>query len=230
MRTRYAVSFAALLLAAAFCGAFAASYSAAPTKAAPAAPAAAAAEPEPFQTPFPDKSCPGVSGTSKCCLWQVLKMGEGQRAATFETPYACDTGQTMLGNMTMKVPLHTGGASCDPRASLIPDGSTLEAKGRVIRRADGFGDFNGDFVIRSPAGTVLFSGCIETLDRVGSHPSCEQCLPSSHYEGWMTGRGAGALANFSIRASISARGLLPSPSMPQAATSITINGDLLKCP
>jgi hypothetical protein len=106
----------------------------------------------------------------------------------------------------------------------------LEAKGRLISRADGFGDFNGDFVIRNPAGAVLFNGCIETLDRVGTHRSCEKCNPESHYEGWMTGRGSGNLANFSIRASIGARGLLPSPNTPTQVTAIDINGTYLKCP
>ena len=239
MRTRYAVSFAALLLAAAFCGAFAASHTPAVADVRVAAAASPAdvtnaepttdAEPGMFQSPFPDRTCVGVPST-RCCLWQVFKQGNGERNASFEPRYACDTGATMQGTMTMKVPLMSGGATCDPQMSLIPNGSVLEAKGRLISRADGFGDFNGDFVIRNPAGAVLFSGCIETLDRVGSHRSCENCNPTSHYEGWMTGRGQGQLSNFAIRASIGARGLLPSPQTPTRATAIDINGTLMKCP
>lgn len=243
MRTRYTVSLAALLLlAAAFCGAFAASHApaadasvAASAASAPAdvknAGPAVEADPDPnmFQSPFPDKTCVGVP-TSRCCMTQVFKQGDGQRNASYDPPYNCDTGTTMQGTLSMKVTLKSPGATCDQNSALIPDGSVLEAKGRVISRKDGFGDFNGDFVIRNPAGAVLFSGCIETLDRVGTHRSCELCNPTSHYEGWMTGRGSGNLANFSIRASIGARGLLPLPGTPTQVTALDINGVLLKCP
>lgn len=241
MRTRYTVGFAALLLAAAFCGAFAASH--APTNA-PVASAAAesapvdvtnaesapAAEPGVFQSPFPDRTCVGVPTSAKCCTWQVFKQGNGERRADFSTRYDCDTGTTMRGTLTMKVALNSPGATCDPQAALIPNNSVLTAKGDLISRTDGFGDFNGTFEIRNPAGAVLFSGCIETLDRVGTHRSCEMCNPTSHYEGWMTGRGQGQLSNFSIRASIGARGILPSPQTQTQPTAIDINGMFLKCP
>jgi hypothetical protein len=241
MKTKHVVGVLVLLLAAALGGASLASRGAASTKTAAAqssasvdSPDAAADSPAPdpaaFQTLFPDKSCPGLP-SAKCCLWQVFKMGEGAREAKFGDPYKCDTGATMQGDMLMRVPFHSGGAGCDPLAKLIPDNSVLEAKGHVIRRdPDGFGDFNGDFVIRDPAGTTLFTGCIETLDRVGTHVSCEKCLPESHYEGMLVGRGSGNLANFSIRASITGRGLLPSPTGPKAATAVVINGALVKCP
>ena len=242
MKTKHVVGVLALLLVAAFGGAAIASRGAASGKASAAAQTDAAkdvassaadsnaADPAAFQTIFPDKSCPGLPN-AKCCLWQVFKMGEGAREAKYGDPYKCDTGPTMEGEMFVRVPFHSGGAACDPLAKLIPDGSVLEAKGRVIRRdADGFGDFNGDFVIRDPAGATLFTGCIETLDRVGTHISCEKCEPDSHYEGMLVGRGSGNLANFSIRASITGRGLLPSPTGPKAATAIVINGALVKCP
>jgi hypothetical protein len=241
MKTKHVVGVLALLLVAAFCGAFAASSKVASTKANAAGTLTVAAtdaaddptaSPDPalFQSPFPDKACPGLPN-AKCCLWQVFKMGEGAREAKFSDPYKCDTGPTLEGEMFVKVPFHSGGATCDPLAKLIPDNSVLEAKGRVIRRnSDGFGDFNGDFVIRDPAGATLFTGCIETLDRVGTHTSCEHCNPESHYEGLLVGRGSGSLANFSIRASVTGRGLLPSPTAPKAATAIVINGALLKCP
>jgi hypothetical protein len=242
MRTRYTVSFAALLLAAAFCGAYAASHAPAAadarTIAAESTPAdvtnvepAPAVEPEPnmFQSPFPDRSCVGVPDT-KCCTRQVFKQGEGKRQVTYNAAYDCDTGKTMQGALTLRVTLNSGNGACDQAVGFIPNGSVLEARGRVISRADGFGDFNGDFTIRNPAGAVLFSGCIETLDRVGTHRSCENCNPTSHYEGWMTGRGQGQLSSFSIRASIGARGLLPLPQTPTQVTAIDINGVLLKCP
>jgi hypothetical protein len=249
MKTRQIIILLPLLLLAAFCGALLASRGAASAKASAAAQSDAgrdaatqtadagaadglAASPDPamFQSPFPDKSCPGLPN-AKCCLWQVFKMGEGSREAKFGDPYKCDTGLTVQGEMFVKVPFHSGGAACDPLAKLIPDNSVLEAKGHVIRRnSDGFGDFEGDFTIRDPAGTTLFAGCIETLDRVGTHISCEKCEPDSHYEGLLVGRGEGRLANFSIRASITGRGLLPSPTGPKAATAIVINGALVKCP
>jgi hypothetical protein len=242
MRTRYTVSFAALLLAAAFCGAYAASHAPAANARAAAAestPAdvtnvapAPAAEPEPnmFQSPFPDRTCVGVPSSSQCCLWQVFKQGNGDRTANFGTHYTCDTTTITRGTMTMKVTLNSPGATCDPRAALIPNGSVLVAKGDLISRPDGFGDYNGTFEIRNPAGAVLFTGCIETLDRVGTHRSCENCNPETHYEGWMTGRGAGQLSNMSIRASIGARGTLPSPNTTTQVTSVDINGMYLKCP
>ena len=183
-----------------------------------------------FQSPFPDKTCVGVPDT-RCCLRQVFKQGNGERNATFDAPYTCDTGPTRQGTMTMKVTLNSPGATCDPLTFVIPNGSVLEATGRRIRRADGFGNFVGDFVIRSPAGATLFTGCIETLDRVGTHRSCEACNPVSHYEGWLTGRGVGVkLAQYSIRASISARGLLPAPNATTQATAVDINGTLTRCP
>ncbi len=240
MKTKHVFSILALF-AAAFCGSFAFSHGAV-TGAVTSTPNSdlvanstaadsTSSEPEAFQSPspFPDKTCPGLP-SSKCCLFQVFKMGEGQREAKYDAPYNCETGTTMQGDLMMKVPFHSGGANCDPLVKLIPDGSVLEAKGHVIRRSDGFGDFNGDFLIRDPAGKILFNGCIETLDRVGTHPSCEKCLPDSHYEGLLVGRGAGALANFSIRASIAGRGLLPSPTSPKTATAIVFNGALVKCP
>jgi hypothetical protein len=258
MRTRYAVSLAALLLAAAFCGAYAASHApaakasvtasaepahaevknaeaAAPTEAEPAADADPSTDvlETAAQSVFPDRACPDLlpEAVSKCCLWQVYKQGDGKRYADFAAPYACPTGQTMQGGMTMTVTLTSPGATCDPSANMIPNGSILEAKGRLIRRADGFGDFVGDFVIRNPAGAALFSGCIETLDRVGTHRSCEACNPTSHYEGWMTGRGVGSKgSHYAIRASIGARGLLPSPSSLTEGTAIDINGTIINCP
>jgi hypothetical protein len=240
MRTRYTVSFAALLLAAAFCGAYAASHAPASANARTAAAASTpadvtnvepAAEPDPnmFQSPFPDRTCVGVPDT-KCCTRQVFKQGNGTRQVAYTAPYNCDTGTTMQGTLRLRVTLITGNGACDQSAGFIPNNSVLEARGRVISRTDGFGDFNGDFTITNPAGVVLFSGCIETLDRVGTHRSCENCNPTSHYEGWMTGRGQGPLSSFSIRASIGARGLLPLPQTPSQATAVDINGVLLKCP
>ncbi len=240
MKTKHVFSILALF-AAAFCGSFAFSHglvtgavTSTPNSDLVANSTAAdstSSEPEAFQSPspFPDKMCVGLP-SSKCCLFQVFKMGEGQREAKYDTPYNCETGTTMQGELAMKVPFHSGGANCDPLTNLIPDGSVLQAKGHVIRRSDGFGDFNGDFIIRDPAGKILFNGCIETLDRAGTHPSCEKCEPDSHYEGLLVGRGAGALAHYSIRASIAGRGLLPSPTGPKTATAIVFNGALVKCP
>ncbi|HJQ33551.1 MAG TPA: hypothetical protein VJ866_15305 [Pyrinomonadaceae bacterium] len=237
MRTRYAVGFAALLVAAAFCGAYAASHAPAnanaPAAATSAEPAPDVSESSPQQSVFPDRACPDLmpEAISNCCLWQFYKQGDGKRRAEFGTPYACPAGQTVQGAMTMTISLTSPGTTCDPLLNMIPNASVLEAKGRLIRRADGFGDFVGDFVIRNPAGVNLFNGCIETIDRVGTHRSCEACNPTSHFEGWLTGRGVTPKgAHYAIRASIAGRGLLPSPQSATESVSIDINGDIINCP
>src|SRR5438874_699063 len=132
MKTKYAVSLIALILAAAFCGALVASRGVASARPARAdesgaasvegAAAAEAVEAEPalFQSPFPDKTCVGVPGT-RCCTRQVFKQGNGERHVAYDTTYECDTGKTLQGTLTMKVSLQSGGATCDPMASLIPN-------------------------------------------------------------------------------------------------------------
>jgi hypothetical protein len=196
----------------------------------------AAVEPDPglaVQAPFPNVSIPGVPVPGKCCLWQVEERADGTREAQYDPAYNCDTGQTMRGDMRVKVTLRSAGAPCDQNRGLIPNNSTLEAKGQVIRRRDNFAHFSGEFVIRNPGGTVLFTGYIETIDRMGSHHlffNCETCNGASHLEGWLVGRGSPALPNHTLRAMLVARGTVPSPTTASTPLVGSLNGTFLKCP
>jgi hypothetical protein len=190
-----------------------------------------AAAPAPF-SPFPDIPIPGVPVSDNCCLWQVEKRIDGQRTAKYDPSYGCDTGVTARGDMALKFVIQSAGLPCDQQ-DIIPDGSVLVAKGSVIRRADGFGHFNGQFEIVDPANQTLFTGYIETMDRVGSHHlffQCEQCNPISHFEGWLVGRGSNLLPNHTIRTLLVARGTIPSPQNPTTAAVGSLNGTFIKCP
>jgi hypothetical protein len=237
MKTRYTLGVFAALLAAVLCGAILSnSRGVAAPSAVAAEPPAPAAAPDPLmlQSSFPNVDCVGVPST-KCCMWQLEKKAEGGREAKYEPTYGCDTGKTMQGAMYVTMKLGTAGDPCDPPQSvdLIPDGSTLQAKGQVIRREDNFAHFSGEFVINGPSGKPLFTGRIETMDRVGSHHlfnNCEKCNPESHFEGWLVGRGTDALPNHSIRALISARGTVPAPPGGKTPLTGSLSGTFLKCP
>ena len=126
-------------------------------------------------------------------------------------PHPCDTGPTQQGTGFMKVRLSTAGPPCDQNPGLIPDGSVLETRGVLLRRADGLADFTGRFTITSPTGVVLFRGAIELMDRVGTHHApfgTEPCNPESHVEGWLVGLGEPTLPNHCLRALFVARGQL----------------------
>ena len=191
-------------------------------------------EAEPMQaSPFPDLQIPGVPTTGNCCLTQLEKRLSGTRTAQFSNPYACQTS-TQRGIMRVDFPITSAGATCDPMAALIPNGSRLLASGNVIRRNDGFAHYLADFTIVNPAGAILFKGSMETIDRIGTHHlffNCEQCNPISHFEGWITGRGTSpGTNNFTIRAMIVARGTVPSPASPNMVIAGSLNGTLIKCP
>lgn len=195
--------------------------------------------------PFTDVTIPSVPLNGDCCLWQVEKKAEGKRTATFKPPYACPlTPQvntpTMRGSLTLNATLSTVGTNCDQLPNLIPNNSVLKAGGQLIRRNDALMHFSGNFTIASPTGAALFTGWIETTDRIGSHDlppvppmnaPCEACNQTSHFEGWLVGQGVGGLANYSIRAMIVGTGTTPSPQNPSTAISVgRINGTLIKCP
>ncbi|HEX8475693.1 MAG TPA: hypothetical protein VF666_16840 [Pyrinomonadaceae bacterium] len=189
--------------------------------------------------PFPDVGIPGFPPTGNCCLFQIEKKADGNRKATYAAPYACPVGAgggvapTMRGQLSLMMILTSAGPTCDPLANLIPNGSRLTAQGMVIRRNDDFAYFSGQFLINNPAGQILFRGRIETNDRIGTHHlffNCEACNPSSHFEGWLVGRGMGALANHSLRAMISARGMIPSPQVASRPALGSLSGTIIRCP
>jgi hypothetical protein len=190
------------------------------------------AETEALKTPFPDIQIPGIPTNGECCLWRSQKRIQGSRQAQFAAPYACATGATMRGDMRIKMQLVTTTPVCDQTAAAIPNGSLLVASGRVTRRNDGFMHFIGDFTITNLANVVLFRGTMETIDRIGTHSTpfnCEQCNPPSHFEGWLVGRGEGALVELSLRGMLTARGITPSPQSPNTAFAGLLSGTVIKC-
>jgi hypothetical protein len=186
----------------------------------------------PPQSPFPDVCIPGVPEKGNCCLWEIVRKVDGRRQAKYGNPYTCDMGQTRRGDMSIKMKLAFVRSVCDQQ-DIPPNNSTLEAKGVVIRRNDGYAYFSGEFAITDSGGKVLFKGRMETTDRLGSHhtaPACERCNPESHFEGWLVGRGTDAFPNHTLRAFIVARGTVPSPQQSSMVLSGNITGTLVKCP
>lgn len=184
-----------------------------------------------FQSPFPDISIPGVPEKGDCCLWEIVRTVAGNREAKFGNPYTCDMGPTRRGEMKIKMKLKFPKTPCDQQ-DIPTDNSTLEATGQVIRRNDQYAYFTGDFTIADSGGKVLFTGRIETTDRLGSHhlsPNCETCNPLSHFEGWLVGRGTDAFPHHTLRALIVARGTVPSPNTSSTPMAGRLTGTLIKC-
>lgn len=150
---------------------------------------------------IPPVTIPGVPPGVKACLRQVYKKAEGTRTFAPGKPYRCPTGETLRSATTFSLKLHTGGAPCDQDPPLIPDGSLLSATGNTILRDDGLAHFSGSYRITHPRGRILYSGVIEIIDRVGTHPQ-EPCNPRSHFEGWLVGRSGRGLDVTLLRAMI----------------------------
>jgi hypothetical protein len=181
---------------------------------------------------FPDVCIPGVPEKGDCCLWEIQRRVDGKRVANYGNPYTCDMGPTRRGEMKITMKLKFPGTPCDQQ-DIPPDNSTLEAKGQVIRQNDQYAYFTGEFTIKSSAGKLLFEGRIETTDRLGSHnlfSNCERCRPSSHFEGWLVGRGTDAFPNHTLRALIVSRGTVPSPTLASTPMTGSLTGTLIKCP
>jgi hypothetical protein len=170
----------------------------------------------------------------RCCLYQLHKKMEGRRNGNLGTPYQCGTGQTSRGTVKYEVRLASEGPPCDqpfPGLDLV----LLEASGDLIRRADGFADFSGTFVIRpSPGASPLFAGTIEAFDRVGTHHNpfgAEACNQPDHLEGWLTGS-APTNPKLLLRALLVAK--VPTPLGPTGSVSGpvagSLDGTIIQCP
>lgn len=185
---------------------------------------------------IPNITIPGVPPTGNCCLWQIHKKASGERIAQYGTPYNfCNSGQTVRGDMQIKLTLASEGVPCDqPGINPIPNGSLLEARGKIIKRTDGFAHFLGDFIIKNAAGNVLFRGTLEAIDRIGTHHpgafGTEACNRQNHFEGWLVGRGVPpGFQNSTLRALIVAQAKLPTGAV-AASVSASIDGVLIQCP
>jgi hypothetical protein len=183
-------------------------------------------------TPIPSVTIPGVPTGVRCCLWQVHKKANGVRKFDVGAPYSCPTGQTTRGDTAFTLALTSAGRRCDQDPALIPDGSQLSATGNTILRVDGLAHFFGKFTITNPRGRGLFSGVMEVIDRVGTHPG-ETCNPTSHFEGWLVGRSGRGLSTATLRAVIAGTSRLPE-GLPtgtfSADVAAILNGVVIKCP
>ncbi len=182
--------------------------------------------------PLPGPGTIPETSAAECCLLRVHKKAEGRRLGKFGPRYKCRRGTdsiaTDMGDVRLELKLTTEGPPCD-EPNEIPNGSTLEARGRMIRRADTFSYFVGQFTIKNPAGAQLFTGTLQTLDRVGTHHAPfggEACDNQSHFEGWI--EGGNTENKHRLRALIVARGPVPNDAsgVPVLAS---IDGAIIVC-
>lgn len=160
-------------------------------------------------------------GDQKSCLLRIDKNVKGEQRASTGAQYDCQM-HTIMGKLELRLNLSTARCDEDPELRLIPDGSQLAASGHFIRRKDGLAHFWGTFSIRTPTGSTVFKGRIETFYRVGSHTAgqCEPCNPENHVEGWLVGLHRNG--KDSLRAMIAAKAAPPE----QDSTNRTFVGKL----
>jgi hypothetical protein len=179
--------------------------------------------------------CPPA--TQNCCLIQIHKrFKQGQRTGAFRITYNCPLGTTSRGVAGVQIVLTSAGQPCDEKPALIPNGSRLTVNsGGFFRRKDGLAHFCGPFTI-TMRNQVLYTGTLETLDRVGSHAGvpgvgdCERCNQEEHLEGWLTGAGTRLGGSRYLRALIVAHVTNTSDDGSKAVLDGAINGVLIDCP
>lgn len=161
------------------------------------------------------------------CLMTVNKMGQGTRTSQMGAPYQCPTGPTRRGPVRLKITLRP--ENCDQTQNMIPPGSVLEADGQGIMRNDTFAYFTGKFRITNPAGVVIFTGEMDTVDRVSTHTpplGPDKCDRREFLEGWLKGAGQGPAAGFRISAPFAAK--CAPMATPNAPITMILNGSVMK--
>ena len=155
------------------------------------------------------------------CLFRFQWTGTGSWKFAAGTPYGCPTAASKtvrVGTTIDQLPLKRSGPPCDETEPFhLPD-LVLHAQGNTIYREDGFGFFNGVFMLRD-GGTDLFRGHIELFERVTTRqqpivqPQCAvSCQPEAHIEGWLVGEGsATTTSRLTVRALLAAQSSVPSP-------------------
>jgi hypothetical protein len=145
----------------------------------------------------------------KICLLRIDKNLKGEQSVSVGAQYDCQMA-TVNGKLQLKLIISTAG--CDEDPNLIPNNSVLAARGSYILRKDRLAHFWGTFTIKTPAGSTVFKGRIETFYRVGSHTAgnCEKCDPERHVEGWLVG--VHSSGKLSLRAMIAAQASAPTPT------------------
>ena len=186
------------------------------------------------------QTCPTVP-SGKCCLTRVSLAGRGLRStqATHGARYDCPSGSTARPATQIRVDLRS--FQCNEERAFTGT-LRLVASGSTIVRADGVAEFFGKFQLGTPGplpsgfSQVLVTGCIELIDRVGTHHAltpaaagCEPCNPTNHVEGWLMGDGVGPQKGGHLRASLSAVGKLNSNGSPSAFAP-NLEGVWIVCP
>jgi hypothetical protein len=144
------------------------------------------------------------------CIRRFARTFDGVIEGSDAVRYKCRAIATerMTTSVTLRI---SAKADCDDIGTLVPV-TGLRAKGTTIRRADGFAHFAGRAQIingRQDPEVVLFSGTLDLIARIGSHPALgEPCAPEEHVEGWFTGRGKGRFARMTLSVILSGGGQL----------------------
>lgn len=149
---------------------------------------------------FPPLTHPGLESSRNCCVWRINKRFEGPVTSETGISYDCETGKTRRRKtqITFRI-FHAG--NCDEIVIGFPPDGLLTADGTTYHRRDNLAHFMGQFILKQmPSGEPLFKGTIEILGRAGSHQSTEQCDEDKHIEGWLVGKGTGALSRYTLRA------------------------------
>jgi hypothetical protein len=191
------------------------------------------------------KPCPAVPD-SNFCLTRVSLISKGSRIFKFAaaSTYSCKSGSTTRIPTTINADL-TASGSC-AQEPLFATTLRLVATGVTRLRSDGLGEFFGTFSIGPPSATgsgvaaVYVSGCLEILERVGSHhalpaisvtaPQCEPCDKNPHSEGWIMGYGAGRFAGGYLRAALVANNAPPVAPAVTATFNPTVDGVWMRKP
>jgi hypothetical protein len=148
------------------------------------------------------------------CLVRVHRDGTGGLETRLVKSYVCRGSRMQVQASTVRIRLRLKrDERCDELGALVPEGSTLAATLRMLRRADEFSHLVGRFQIIAPlTNQVLYSGTMEMMERVGSHHSpfgpngeaCEACDQKLHLEGWLFGCGMGHQTGQRLRANVTA--------------------------
>ena len=141
------------------------------------------------------------------CIRRFARTFDGIIEGIDPVRYKCRAIATerMATSVTFRI---SAKADCDDIGTQVPV-TGLRAKGTTIRRTDGFAHFSGRAQLIDAADIVLFSGTLDLIARIGSHPALgEPCAPEEHVEGWFKGRGKGRFARMTLSVILSGKGQL----------------------
>jgi len=138
-----------------------------------------------------------IPENGKCCLWRLGLTARGEISHNLGDVYKCPSPEgppipTRWGGGSMRLELASAGRKCDESQTIIPPGSTLNARLHTYRRADEFAVLFGEFWIKDPGMKDLFTGRVELVNKINSFPiprGNEPCDRRDQMEGWLAGTG-----------------------------------------